>query len=111
MRYRSDLEERVKHLCESVLGVKDVTVIITLSGGFERIYATELSEGGEEYVIIGSGSSAEALLLSQAAPQIEGIGIVCQGGGNPDVKLELTSLLSASFHVSSNRIYITEAKK
>ncbi len=111
MLYQSHLEARVKQLCESVAGVKNVTAIVTLSGGFEKIYATEIVEGGEEYVIVGSGSSAEALLLSRATPQIEGIGIVCQGGSDPAVKRELTALLGASFHVSSNRIYITEAKK
>ncbi|MBR3894087.1 MAG: hypothetical protein IKJ35_02955 [Clostridia bacterium] len=111
MRYQDYLEERVKLLCESVAGVKNVTAVVTLSGGFEKIYATEIVEGGEEYVIIGSGSSAEALFLSRAAPTIEGIGIVCQGGGNPAIKQELTALLSATFHLSSNRIYITESQK
>ena len=109
--YQVYLEERVKALCESVDGVFDVTVIITLAGGFEQNYATELINGDEEYVIIGSGSSAQGLLLSRDAPQIAGIGIVCRGGSNAAVKQELTALISASFHISSNRIYIAEAKK
>lgn len=109
--YQSYLEERVKALCESVDGVSGVTAVVTLSGGFEQIYATEISEDGEEYVIIGSGSSAEALFLSRAAPEIAGIGIVCRGGNNASVKQELTALVGATFHISSNRIYITEAQK
>jgi len=111
MRYQDYLEERIKKLCESVAGVKNVTAVVTLSGGFEQIYATEIVEGGEEYVIVGSGSSAEALFLSRAAPAIEGIGIVCEGGSTPTVRQELTALLGATFHLSSHRIYITEAQK
>ena len=75
------------------------------------MYATELINGNEEYVIVGSGSSSSALLLCRREPEIAGIGVVCCGGGNADVRRELLSLLSATLHVSGNRIYITEAKR
>lgn len=109
--YQSYLEGRVKTLCESVNGVSGVTAIVTLAGGFEEVYATEYPNGNEEYVILGSGSNATALYLSRSAPQIAGIGIVCHGGSSPSVQKELIALISASFHVSSNRIYVTEAGK
>ncbi|MBQ8311212.1 MAG: hypothetical protein IJX80_09410 [Clostridia bacterium] len=108
--YQRYLEDRVQALCESVNGVSQVTVAVTLSGTFESIYATEFREGNEEYVILGSGSSAKALYLTRAAPDIAGIGIVCHGGGNEIVRCELISLLAATFHVSTNRIYVTEAR-
>ena len=107
--YQDYLEERIKKLCESVSGVKNVTVVVTLSGSFESVYATEWPDGNEEYVILGSGSSASPIYLSRSAPEIAGIGIVCSGGANDNVRRELISLLSATFHISSNRIYITEA--
>ena len=108
--YQSYLETRVKTLCESVEGVDRVTVAVTLNGNFEEIYAKEYIDGNEEYVIVGSGSGASALYLSRTAPEIAGIGVVCRGGGNTDVRQELISLLSAAFRVPANRIYITEAK-
>ena len=107
--YQDYLEKRIKTLCESVSGVRNVTVVVTLSGSFESVYATEWPDGNEEYVILGSGSSASPIYLSRSAPEIAGIGIVCSGGANDNVKRELLSLLSATFHISSNRIYITEA--
>ena len=107
--YQDYLEERIKTLCESVSGVRNVTVVVTLSGTFESVYATEWPDGNEEYVILGSGSSASPIYLSRSAPEIAGIGIVCSGGANDNVRRELISLLSATFHISSNRIYITEA--
>ena len=107
--YQDYLEERIRKLCESVSGVKNVTVVVTLSGTFESVYATEWPDGNEEYVILGSGSSASPIYLSRSAPEIAGIGIVCIGGSNDNVRRELISLLSATFHISSNRIYITEA--
>lgn len=107
--YQDYLEARIKKLCESVSGVRNVTVVVTLSGSFESVYATEWPDGNEEYVILGSGSSASPIYLSRSAPEIAGIGIVCSGGSNDTVRRELISLLSATFHISSNRIYITEA--
>lgn len=107
--YQDYLEGRIKSLCESVNGVRNVTVVVTLSGSFESVYATEWPDGNEEYVILGSGSSASPIYLSRSAPEIAGIGIVCSGGSNDTVRRELIALLSATFHISSNRIYITEA--
>ncbi len=106
--YQAYLEERVKKLCESVDGIGNVTVIVTLSGGFESVYATEQTDAGEEYVIIGSGSSAQPLFLSRNAPRIAGIGVVCHGGVSAAAKQELISLLSGGMNVPSNRIYITQ---
>ena len=109
VQYQTYLETRVKSICESVNGVSGVTAIVTLSGGFEAVYATEYPDGNEEYVILGSGSNATALYLTRAAPEIVGIGIVCRGGSSLAVQKELIALISASFHLPSNRIYVTEA--
>jgi stage III sporulation protein AG len=109
--YQTYLEERIKVLCESVSGVSDATVIVSLSGGFGSVYATEWHNDNEAYVILGSGANAEALLLSHSAPEIVGIGVVCRGGGNDVLRRELISLISAGFDIPSNRIYVTEARK
>ena len=107
--YQNYLETRIKSLCESVNGVSGVTVIVTLSGSFESVYATEMKDGDEEYVIVGSGANASALFLSRQAPVITGVGIVCKGGDNATVRRELTSLICATLHVSSNRVYIADS--
>ena len=105
------MEDRIRTLCESVSGVDRVTVAVTLSGSFTSVYATEYRNGNEEYVVLGSGASAKALYLTRSAPDIAGIGIVCHGGGSERVRCELISLLSATLHVNTNRIYVTEAKR
>lgn len=105
--YREHLETRIGELCESVAGVGNVRVAVTLSGSYEAVYATEIKDGNEEYVILGSGSSASALLLSKETPSVIGVGIVCSSGADSRVKSELTALISAAFDVPSNRIYIS----
>lgn len=110
VQYQEHLEERVKALCQSVDGTASITVIVTLSGGFEEVYAVEEHDGYEEYVILGSGANAKALFLTRHAPSIAGIGIVCTGGDDPNLKRELTELVGAAFHVPSNRIHVTGTK-
>lgn len=107
--YRDSLEERIRQICGSVKGVGNVRVILMLEGGFSSVYATEWEGENEHYVILGSGSSAQALYLGQRTPKITGIGIVCTGGGNATVQRELTALLSSTFDLPSTRIHVTEA--
>ena len=111
VEYQAHLEERVEELCESVAGVGNVSAVVTLAGGFELVYATELHGEDEDYVILGSGSAASGLLLQQKAPQIVGIGIVCSGAQSDAVRNELILLVSASFDLPTNRIYVAQAKK
>lgn len=110
MRYQAYLEERVRTLCQSVTNVDQITAIVTLSGGFESVYATESQENGEEYVILGSGTSASGLLLSRNAPTIEGIGVVIGTVLDGETHGKLLQLLSAAFHIPTNRIFITSTK-
>lgn len=106
--YRRELEGEIRTLCQKVSGVDQVTVAVTLEGGFETVYATEGESG--KYVIVGSGSNASPLILMQTAPKITGVGVVCRGGSSSAVQRELISLLSAAYDLPANRIYITEAK-
>ena len=106
--YEARLEAKIKNLCENVKGVSGVTVAVSLSGGYENVYA---QNGSEDYVLVGNGSSESGVFLNERSPQINGIGIVCRGGGDPKIQQELLSLVSAACGVGKNRIFITEAQK
>jgi stage III sporulation protein AG len=109
--YRAELESRVRSLCSRVVGVGEVEVMITLSGGFEYVYATDTraAAGGTTttYVTVGSGSGESLVYITQKPPEIVGIGVVCGGGMDPTVRQEITALLSAALGVGSNKIYVT----
>ena len=109
--YRADLEARMESICSRVAGVGEVDVIVTLAGGCEYVYATDkkITVGGESasYVTVGSGGEESPIYVTERAPAIVGIGVVCTGGMDPAVRQEVTALLSAAFGVGSNRIYVT----
>jgi stage III sporulation protein AG len=112
--YRAELEARMEAICADVAGVGEVDVVVTLEGGFSYVYATDkkTNVGGESltYVTVGSGDRESLVYLSEKAPAILGIGVVCTGGMDPTVRREVTSLLSAAFGVGSNKIYVTGHK-
>ena len=106
--YEKELEKKITELCSRVDGVTNVTVAVSLSGGFEYVYATDSSG---KPVTVGSGGSASGIIIKKKVPEIAGIGIVCRGGGNEAVRNRLVSLVSAACGIGANRVFVTEAKK
>lgn len=117
--YSARMEQSVIRLCEGVKGVSDVRVALCFEGDLSYVYATDsdLKQDGDttqnhlEYVTVGSGSSEQTVLLTRKFPKIEGIGVVCVGGGDGKVRQELISLLSTAFGVGSNKIYVAQANE
>ena len=112
--YREELERRMEDICSRVRGVGTVDVIVSLSGGLEYVYATNAKWSGNstatEYIVVDSGSDEKLVLLHEKAPEITGIGVVCTGGDDPDVRGEVVQLLSAAFGVGSHKIHVTCGK-
>ena len=85
--------------------------MVTLKGGYRAIYATDSQSGSSSSknatVIIGSGSSEKALLIGYENPEIAGIGIVCSGGDDYNVRKNVISVVSSAFNVSSNKIFVS----
>lgn len=116
--YREQVSKEIEGLCRRVAGVGEVHVIVTLSGGYEYVYARdEQNKSTKEsytqqqtYVIVGSGSAQAPLLVMKRQPQIAGVGIVCTGGGDPYLQNELTALVSAALGVGTNKIHVSAAQ-
>ena len=108
--YRLALERRMADITAEVAGAGSVSVVVTLEGGYEYVYAYDkkVTVGGESttYITIGSGDDESLVFLCERAPAIVGVGIVCTGGGNDGVRREITSLISAAFGVPSHKIYV-----
>ena len=112
--YRADLETRMESLCARVAGVGTVDVVVTLEGGFAYVYACDIkaTANGETstHVTVGSGDNESLVYVTERAPAVVGIGVVCTGGMDPTVRKEVTALLSAAFGVGTNNIYVTGGK-
>lgn len=118
MAYKQELSREIADLCAGVRGVGKVQVMVTLSGGYEYVYARDVQSktGGESYtweesyVLVGSGSAQGPLLLMRKQPSVAGVGIVCEGGADPWVQNELISLVSAAFGIGTNKIHVSASQ-
>lgn len=108
--YADMLEGRIEELCNRIDGVSGAYAVVTLKGGYRAIYATDSQEGSSssknQTVVIGSGSAEQAILEGYSYPEIAGIGIVCRGGESYEVKNKIVSLISSTFNISANKIFV-----
>ena len=111
--YESELENKIVKLCSGVRGVKNVQVVVTLSGGYNAVYAqnSQYSSGGYRNEFVMSGSSKkEPLLIGYTTPEVSGVGIICKGGGDEYIRYEIISLVSAALGINTNKIYVAEGQ-
>ena len=109
-KYAEEVEERVKELCNRIDGVSSTYAVVTLKGGYKALYAADLQYGSNnqknQTVIIGSGSAEQGLLIGYENPEIAGIGIVCSGGDDSNIRKNVISVVSSAFNISSNKIFV-----
>lgn len=107
--FEQTLEEDIAEFCSNLGGVRSVSVSVRLAGSSESIYAQNSQSGSgadrDEYVIIGSGSSAHPLYLGERSPEILGIGVIIYGSSG-STKGQVEELLSAAYGVPLSRIYV-----
>lgn len=108
--YAEGLERRIEELCNRVDGVSGTYAVVTLKSGYQANYATDFQAGASvsknQTVLIGSGRDEQAILEGYSYPEIAGVGIVCRGGDSYAVKNKIISLISSTFDISSNKIFV-----
>lgn len=108
------LEEKLGAILSKIDGAGEVSVMLTVRSGMERVLATDRDSSEsedesslrEETVIISTGAGEEAVLITQRYPTFQGALVVCRGGDDPQVQLLLTRALSALTGLSSSRITV-----
>jgi len=113
-----DEKEELKSIIEKIEGVGNAEVMITYEGSSETVYAYDKSEQSDdsdikneqEHIILDKGNTEEGLPVKEIYPRVTGVAVVCEGGGSPTVKNEITQMLKALYGISSNNISISEMR-
>ena len=111
--YEAYLEEKTADVLKQVDGVGDVTVMITLRSGGQKIIEKdqsgssqtteeEDSEGGKRTV---DGSSTP-YVSKELSPEIEGVVVIADGGGNAVTAQNIMEAVQALFGVEAHKIKI-----
>lgn len=104
-------EKRLARTLSQVEGAGETMVMLTLKNSTRQILAQNLERDGERTVstavTVGrSGSDQEVVPLQIIAPQFQGALVVCPGGDDPKVRLQLVAAVTALTGLGSNHISI-----
>ena len=122
--YERQLEQRLEELLGNIAGAGEVRVMLTIDSGSEPIFATQgssdmrvISDGDrheehvnqrKEYVIIGSGQGEQGLVLRMIEPQVRGVAVIAQGGGDVIVRQAIVEAVMAVLGVGANRVSVVQ---
>ena len=101
--YEQRLEKELAALCDEVAGVGHSEIMVHLKSGTRVLYATDEKS---KPVLVGSGSSEQALPSTLLSPEIAGVAVVCRGGNSPTVQRTLTELISTALGIPTNRVTV-----
>lgn len=110
------METRLSAALSRIEGAGEVTVILTLEDGPRQVLAQNVDrETGEgektETVVLSRGSSSqETVVVQELYPSYQGALLVCPGGDDPHVRLQLTEATSALTGLGADRISISKGK-
>lgn len=129
-QYIAKMEEKLTGLITGIEGVGKAQVMVTLESGVEYIYAQEEKRNvdktqdpgtaeavgktyqkeniEQKYILVDTNGKKQALVKTLLEPKIQGVVIVCEGGGDPLVQQNLTHVLTTALHIPSTRVCVVK---
>jgi len=106
-----EMERKLEQALSKIQGAGEVTVVLTLKGGERQVLAQDVHTDGDERehstVIVSQGSGVQqAVPLQQLYPQYQGALVICTGGDDPAVRLELLTAMRALTGLGGDKISI-----
>ena len=105
-------EEKLEGVLSQIEGAGETRVVLTLAGGSRRVLAQDQDRDGDggvasATVTVGGGAGGqEVVTLQTMAPSFRGALVVCPGGGDAQVRLELIRAVSALTGLGSDSISV-----
>ncbi len=112
--YEKQLEARLTEMLSSMHGVGTVSVMITVKGSTEQIFAEEVKESAGEHsnqtehapVITKQDGDESALIRKTEYPDIHGVAILCTGGNNAVIREQVCNAVSTILGIPVSHIYV-----
>ena len=105
--YEKDIEERISEIVSEIGGISEVSVMVTLESTSSYLYAENSNDENSEYVTVRDKDGNESgVIISENAPGIRGVAVVCSGGDVPEKRLEIIRLVCARLGIPQNRVYV-----
>lgn len=111
----SEFEQHLASHLSLIEGAGKANVVLTLKTNGEKVYAEDVQQefqgkNNRSIVVIGSGSSEQVVEIQEYYPEFQGALVICSGGDNATVKLQLIQAVSALTGLSSHNITICKSQ-
>jgi stage III sporulation protein AG len=124
--YARRLEQQLEDIVGNIKNAGDCQVMVTMAQGTEYVYAREeknmadTSQTSEEsrlitgnkvsdeetYIMVSTKQGDKPLLLTEIAPRVKGVVVVCEGGGNAMVIDTVTEALATALNISKSQVCV-----
>ncbi len=108
--YCVETESKLKKLISSIDGAGKTEVIVSWQSSTEAViaYVTQTNSNGTTITpqLLTSSGDTKPLVLKQVYPTAKGAIIVCEGGDNVKIKLDVISAVSAYLGIDSENVNV-----
>lgn len=113
--YGKQLEQRLQALIVQLEGAGQTEVMVTLAEGSQTVYATDTetdADGSrrEQHLLLEEGSDPPALAETTRPPAVQGVAVLCEGGGNAVVQARVTEIVTVLTGVGASHITVEQLK-
>lgn len=111
----AEMESRLAETLSQIEGAGQVTVMLTAQNSPRKLLAEDVEQGEKEekretVVLSRGGSTQETIMVQEVYPSYQGAVLVCKGGDNPHVRLQLTEATAALTGLGADKISISKGK-
>ena len=112
--YCERTEQKLVAALEAMQGVGKVKTVISWESGVETVIAYATNSAGGNITttptVVQTQGSSGPIVLKELYPKALGVIIICQGGNNVAVKLDVMRAVSALLDISQNKINVYPMK-
>ena len=119
MDYCEIIENKLIEVLSKVDGAGNVSVMVTVDGSPELVYANEQDKTSSSNssgsttsstysspIIIDANGSSSALVMTEVLPAVKGVIVVSSGAGNVATKLNLLNAVSTLLDISTDQVTV-----
>jgi stage III sporulation protein AG len=110
--YKRQLEEELEALLSSMDGVGQVQVMLTLKDSGADVLDKNIKHDGDtsetDTVVYSTAEGEEPYVTNRFAPDVAGVFIVAEGGGNAVVVSDISDAVMALFGIEAHKIKVVK---
>ncbi|MBR2968007.1 MAG: hypothetical protein IKC35_04455 [Clostridia bacterium] len=109
--YCSAKQMQIEQAVSQMEGVGKAQVVINWSSGVEIVTAVNTTVNGNSTTTQIVHSSGEPIVIKEIYPRAVGVLIVCEGGSNAKVKVDIIMAIATLMDISTDKVLVFEMTK